>query len=272
MELLKYLNIPELTTIVTIVFMIVIGIHFIKMSEPEKLMESGRLKTLRMLINEIILFVIVTIVLTYVHQVGIINPALMLINLFCLLFSTILAFSYSDFKHNRFQIAVNKVVIRFLGQRFYKYFVYLLILGHSFLVIWFYKQSISMLIDNLNTYYKLNQTDPVLILIEATQKNKLNIYLYLGFAFFMFFLLRKAYMHPINKITNGIFQTKHRKNIRLSSGEQIKNVYVFQSADNKFIIASVDEVLSSSVKHYHINKDKIDYIEVASNSWDKIIK
>lgn len=79
-------------------------------------------------------------------------------------------------------------------------------------------------------------------------------------------------MYPINKITNGLFQTKHRRNIRLSSGEQIKNVLVFQSADNKFIIASVDEVLSSSVEHYHINKDRIDYIEVASNSLDKIIK
>lgn len=272
MELLKYLNIPEITTRATIFFIIVFVIHFIRTSEPEKFMESGRLKTLRMLITEIILFVVITVALTYIHQVGSVNPILMLISLLLLLPSTTLAYSYSDSRHNRFQIAVNKTVIRFFGRRFYKCFEYLLILGHSLLVIWFYKQSISLLIDHLNTYYKLNRTDPALILIESTQINILNIYLYLGFAFFMFFFLRKAYMHPINKITNGLFRTKQRKNIRLSNGEQIKNVFVSQSSDSKFIIASVDEILSSSVKHYHINKDKIDYIEVASDSLHKIIK
>lgn len=115
----------------------------------------------------------------------------MLINLFFLLISTTLAFSYSEFRHSRFQIAVNKVAIRFLGQRFYKCYAYLLILGHSLLVIWFYKQSISSLIDHLNTYYKLNRTDPARILIEASKKYVNYIFVF-RFCLFYVFLIKKS--------------------------------------------------------------------------------
>jgi hypothetical protein len=76
-------------------------------------------------------------------------------------------------------------------------------------------------------------------------------------------------MHPINKITRSFFQTNQRKNIRLSNGELLKNMYVYQSTDSKFIIVGVEEVLSNSIKHYHINKDKIEYIESISSSFDK---
>lgn len=269
MDVLKYINIPELTTTVAIVFVVVAGIHFMKMSEPEKLLESGRMKTFRILINEIILFTIITIVLTFVHDVGTANSVFISINFVLILFTLTLGYSYSDFRNKKLQLLVNKVFIHCFGQKYYKFFVFGLILAHTSLIIWFYKQSISFLIDHLNTYYKLNQADPTFVLIKAIQINVLNLYLYLGFSFFMYILLRKSYMYPINKIIRNIFQNKQRKNIKLSSGERINNVFIFQSSDSKFIIASAKEGGAISDKHYHINKDKIDYIEVASNSFDK---
>lgn len=269
MEYLKLLNISGISTLTAIVFIVVIGINFFKLSEPERLFESNQLNILRKIITELIIFLIITVVLTSSHTVGDSRPWLMFINLFFMLISLTLGYSYSDFKNSKFQISINRFLIRIFGQKSYKYFVFFLILIHSTLIIYFYNQSISLLIDFFNTYYKLNHTNSLSLLLEVMQKNKLNLYLYLGFSFIMFLFLRQTYMHPINKITRSFFQTNQRKNIRLSNGEIFKNMYVYQSSDSKFVIVSVEDVLSNSIKHYHINKDKIEYIESISSSFDK---
>ncbi|MCL6601286.1 MAG: hypothetical protein K6T94_00275 [Paenibacillus sp.] len=265
MDFLKLLPFPQVISFFSVFMLLVIGIDFFRTSPSARLLENSKTRLLRRIINDLIGFIVVTMVILLFVSPHV-RPKLM-VAVFCgIIITSILGLIYAEAKNSRFQLFINKVMIKVIEEKGFKFYRVALSFTHTLLLLIFYTYYTVLMTSGLKETLSLSGATNLDIIYYAYKENRYVIYAFLILSSLMYFMFIKLYMSPINKILTGAFRKKPKVRIKLTSGEVLKDLYIFQTSDVKFIMASNEINISNDSKIYHIHKDKIDYIEVNSDS------
>ncbi|WP_410514010.1 hypothetical protein PaeBR_06215 [Paenibacillus sp. BR2-3] len=265
MEYLKLLPIPSAIGWFGSFMLLIYFIDFFRTTPAARLLESSKTGLLRKISKDIIIYLIVTVLILFFASPS--NNSALMIPLFIgIIITTVLGLIYTEAKNSRIQLLINKVIIKVVKTKAFRYYRLTLSLIHTLMIINAYWLFVTMTLSGFKDTLNVDVTNNFDILLYSYEKNKYIIYAFIVLSGIMFFVFQKMYMYPINKIFSEIFNSVSKGRIKLTSGEVLHDLYIFQTSDTKFLLASNDLNISGASKTYHIHRDKIDYIETSSSS------
>ncbi|MEK3661950.1 hypothetical protein BSK49_10935 [Paenibacillus odorifer] len=265
MDFLKLLPFPQVISIFGVFMLLVIVIDFFRTAPPARLLENSKTRLLRRIINELTIFIVITILILFFvspHE----RPILMASLFGGVIITSILGLIYAEAKNSRLQLFINRLIIKIIGEKGFKFYRVGLSAAHTLLLLTFYIYYTVLITSGLKEALNFSGTTNFDIIYYAYYENKFVVYAFFILTSTMFFMFKKLYMSPINKIFKETFNKIPKVRIKLTSGEVLQDLYIFQTSDVKFIMASNEINISKYSKTYHIHKDKIDYIEANSDS------
>lgn len=273
MEYLKFLPIPSLVGWIAAVFLSVRVIEFFVSVPAARLIENSRASLIRKIIGEALIFIMISLMvlcISYPSELNFIST----LGLFILILITFgLSTIYNDSRegHNKYQLKINRVIIKLFGKKAYRWYGGSLFLIHMILLISFYRLMILGLLEGFQDAYNIKTDNSFEILYFMLFKNIYVVYFSVCLLIILYFMARKMYMHPFKNFLDSIFTDGRRVSIKLTSGEVLKDLYIINTSDTKFLLVSKNPHIQSMSTNYHINKDKIEYIEVHSKEFSSIL-
>lgn len=265
MEYLKLLPIPNVIGWVGGFMLLIYCIDFFRTTPAARLLESSKTGLLRKITKDILIYLIITVIILFFASPK--NDSVLMIPLFLgILITTALATIYTEAKNSRVQIFINRMIIKAVKVKGFRYYRLTLSLLHTFMIIMAYLLFIATTLSGFKETINVSDANNFEILFYSNEKNKYLIYAFTILTGIMFFVFQKMYMYPINKVFREIFNSNSKVRVKLTSGEVLHDLYILQSPDTKFLLASTDLNISGASKTYHIHRDKIDYIETSNSS------